>query len=331
MFQTSPEQSSQHLAEIYKEFLLQREDCLRTLRVFLRELVRVLRYDMNIVRFCKAFMNERIDLIEQVERSEFRDRIFHSMVDIICLCMLLSVSPQIREACIVLRSNKEMKHNPLLLNFYSQMSQIQLEAISWMYETVPNLFKIQTLEYSQALHKILLLDSPEQYSRCDQWPSEPERAALLRIASETPVLEDTLLRIILIGITKDIPLTIPETIDVIMMVIKRASTMRIPNFPAVQANKYDVIDFLFNMVEYHYPENISLPLGYAPPKLAITVLYWKAWIIMLMISAHNPSTFGAFCWKHYPTMKLLIEMCITNQFAEQHAGKEELQVQDFRI
>lgn len=326
MFQTSPEQSSHYLAEIYKEFLLQREDCLRTLRVFLRELVRVLRYDMNIVKFCKSFMNTRNDLMEQVEHSEFKERIFHSMVDIICLCMLLSVSPQIREACILLRSNKEIKNNPLLLNFYTQMSQIQLEAVSWMYETVPNLFKIQSSEYSQALHKLLLLDSPEQYSRCDQWPSEPERGTLLRIVTETPVLEDTLLRIILIGITKDIPLTIPETIDIIMMVIKRASSMRILNYPAVQANKYDVIDFLFNMVEYHYPENINLPLDYVPPKLAIIILYWKAWIIMLMISAHNPSTFGAFCWKHYPTMKALIEMCITNQFCEQNPGKEELQL-----
>ncbi|XP_067629113.1 integrator complex subunit 1 isoform X2 [Eurosta solidaginis] len=326
MFQTSAEQSSHYLAEIYKEFLLQREDCLRTLRVFLRELVRVLRYDMNIVKFCQSFMKERIELLEQIERSEFKDRIFHSMVDILCLCMLLSVSPQIREACIMLRSNKEIKNNPTLLNFYSQMSQIQLEAVSWMYETVPSLFKAQSLDYSQALHKILLLDSPEQYSRCDQWPSEPERGTLIRIVSETPVLEETLLRIILIGITKDIPLTIPETIDVIMMVIKRASTMRILNYPAVQANKYDVIDFLFNMVEYHYPENIKLPLGYVPPKLAITVLYWKAWIIMLMISAHNPSTFGAFCWKHYPTMKALIEMCITDQFGEQFIGKEELQL-----
>ncbi|CAD7011485.1 unnamed protein product [Ceratitis capitata] len=326
MFQVSPDQSSHNLAEIYKEFLLQREDCLRTLRVFLRELLRVLRYDMNILKFCKSFMNDKSDLMEQVERSEFKDRIFHSMVDIICLCMLLSVSPQIREACILLRSNKEMKNNPLLLNFYTQMSQIQLEAVSWMYETVPNLFKIQCLEYSQALHKILLLDSPEQYSRCDQWPSEPERGTILRIVSETPVLEDTLLRIILIGITKDIPLTVPETIDVIMMVIKRAASMRTLNYPAIQANKYDVIDFLFNMVEYHYPENITLPLGYIPPKFAITVLYWKAWIIMLMISAHNPSTFGAFCWKHYPTMKSLIEMCITNQFIEQNAGKEELQM-----
>lgn len=41
MFQTKPEESAKYLAEIYQEFLLQREDCLRTLRVFLRELAKV--------------------------------------------------------------------------------------------------------------------------------------------------------------------------------------------------------------------------------------------------------------------------------------------------
>lgn len=43
MFQTAPNASAECLAEIYKEFLLQREDCIRTLRVFLRELVKILR------------------------------------------------------------------------------------------------------------------------------------------------------------------------------------------------------------------------------------------------------------------------------------------------
>lgn len=41
MFQAKPEESAKYLAEIYQEFLLQREDCLRTLRVFLRELAKV--------------------------------------------------------------------------------------------------------------------------------------------------------------------------------------------------------------------------------------------------------------------------------------------------
>lgn len=327
MFHTAADNSAQYLAEIYKEFLLQRDDCLRTLRVFFRELVRMLRFDINIVKFCKVFLTERQDLHKQIEESEFRERIFQSMIDITCLGMLLSVSPQIREALMTIRSNQNVKNsNPMLLMFYSQLSQIQLDAVSWMYEVVPTLFKVQASDYNTALHKLLLLDNPEQYSRCDQWPSEPERAILLRMTSETPVHEETLIRLILIGITKEIPFSIPETMDILMLVIKRASAMRVVNCPAVLTTKFDIIDFLFSMAEYHHPENIKLPVDYEPPKLAITVLYWKAWLIMLMISAHNPSTFGAFCWNHYPTVKMLIEICITNQFNENAVTKEELQI-----
>ncbi|XP_016953336.1 integrator complex subunit 1 [Drosophila biarmipes] len=326
MFQTSSDQSAANLAEIYQEFLLQRDDCLRTLRVFLRELVRMLRFDVNLVKFCKTFLSEREDLTPQIEMFEFKERIFHSMVDIVCLCMFLSATPQAREASLSLKTNRDTKNNHALLKLYNQMSQIQLDTVSWMYETVPTVFKIPAAEYHQALHKLLLLDSPEQYSRCDQWPSEPERGAILRIISETPIHEETLLRIILIGITKDIPFSIANTFDVLLLVIKRVSGMKATNIPAVQANKFDIIDFLFSMSEYHHPENIRLPSDYEPPKLAIIAFYWKAWLILLMISAHNPSTFGAFCWDHYPTMKMMMEICITNQFNNSAANKDELQI-----
>jgi len=326
MFQTSSDLSAANLAEIYQEFLLQRDDCLRTLRVFLRELVRMLRFDVNLVKFCKTFLSEREDLTPQIEMFEFKERIFHSMVDIVCLCMFLSATPQAREASLSLKTNRDTKNNHALLKLYNQMSQIQLDTVSWMYETVPTVFKIPAAEYHQALHKLLLLDSPEQYSRCDQWPSEPERGAILRIISETPIHEETLLRIILIGITKDIPFSIANTFDVLLLVIKRVSGMKATNIPAVQANKFDIIDFLFSMSEYHHPENIRLPSDYEPPKLAIIAFYWKAWLILLMISAHNPSSFGAFCWDHYPTMKMMMEICITNQFNNSAANKDELQV-----
>ncbi|EDW71383.1 integrator complex subunit 1 [Drosophila virilis] len=326
MFQTAPDQSAVNLAEIYQEFLLQRDDCLRTLRVFLRELVRMLRFDVNLVKFCKAFLSEREELNQQIEQFDFKERIFNSVVDIVCLCMFLSATPQAREGSLSLKTNRDVKNNQALIRLYNQMSQIQLDSVSWMYESVPNLYKIQGIEYYQALHKLLLLDIPEQYSRCDQWPSEPERGAILRIISETPIHEETLLRIILIGITKDIPFSIANTFDILLLVIKRVSGMKATDFPAVQANKFDIIDFLFSMSEYHHPENIRLPADYEPPKLAIIAFYWKAWLILLMISAHNPSTFGAFCWDHYPTMRMLIEICITNQFSNCITHKDELQI-----
>lgn len=77
---------------------MQREDCLRTLRVFLRELVKMLRYDINLMIFSKALMSIWDELQPQIIGFEFKDRVFNSMVDLICLSMFLSVSSQIREA-----------------------------------------------------------------------------------------------------------------------------------------------------------------------------------------------------------------------------------------
>lgn len=326
MFQAKPDLAAKHLAEIYKEFLMQREDCLRTLRIFLRELVKVVRFDMNLVEFCRAFLTSRQDLVPQIQQSEYKNRIFQSMIDLVCLCMFMTVSPQVREANVSLRGGKEMKSNPVLMSFYNQMSTIQLDSLTWMYEHVPGIFQPSINEYGAALHKILLLDSPDQYARCDQWPPEPERVGLLRLISETPVHEESLLRIILIGISKDRPFNIDSTIEAIEQTIKRASAMRCVDCPAVLVQKFDIIDFLFSMAEYHHPENIKLPEDYEPPKLAISILYWKVWTILLMISAHNPGTFGALCWQQYPTLKMLMELCITNQFQDVKASEEEFQV-----
>lgn len=165
MFQAKPEEAAQHLAEIYQEFLLQREDCLRTLRVFLRELVKMLRFDIKLTVFCKKLLTSTKTLATQCETVDYRDRIFFSMVDLVCLCMFLCVSPQIKEANVSLRAGRENKGSKILIEFYEQMSQIQCDALQWIYNTVPIMFKPSDTEYSQALHKILFLDSPEQYSK----------------------------------------------------------------------------------------------------------------------------------------------------------------------
>ena len=46
------------------------------------------------------------------------------------------------------------------------------------------------------------MEPAEAYHKHDNWPPEVERALMIRIASEAPVLQDTLLRLLLIGISK---------------------------------------------------------------------------------------------------------------------------------
>lgn len=50
---------------------------------------------------------------------------------------------------------------------------------------------------------------------------------------------------------------------------------------------------------------------YTPPQLAISNLYWKAWIMLLLLATHNPTTFGKVAWEKYPTLRGFMEMCIT--------------------
>lgn len=160
----------------------------------------------------------------------------------------------------------------------------------------------------------------------DQWPPEPERALLLRLVSEVPLHQDSLLCIILIGITKEIAFAVPDTMEVIDQVVRRAGSLKSPDYPPLEVNNLQIIDFLFNMAEYHHPGNIQLPPDYDPPKLAISSLYWKTWIILLMLSAHNTSTIGSFCWEQYPMLRKFMEMCITNQFVLAKPADDELQM-----
>lgn len=166
MFQAKPDESATHLAELYQEFLLQRECVLRTLRVFLRELVKMLRYDMNLTVFCKSLMVNRKEITDQLENFEYKERVFSSIVDLISLSMFLSVSPQIREANVSLRTGRDIqKCTQILYNFYAQMSQIQCASLSWILNVAPATYKPTPNEYTLMLHKLLFLDIPESYSK----------------------------------------------------------------------------------------------------------------------------------------------------------------------
>ena len=73
------------------------------------------------------------------------------------------------------------------------------------------------------------------------------------------------------------------------------------------------MECVWQLTTYTYPESISLPQDYQPPSMAITASYWKAWQMLLIMTAYNPEEFGTAGWKSYPTLRALMEMCITNQ------------------
>lgn len=290
----------------FQELLLNKDDYLRSLRALLKEVNRVLRHDFNLLSIVHSLLRERKELTNIIRESEFRERIFISLADLVCMCMLLCVSPQVRDA------STQSKRDPAILQaFQMQVSNIQREAVTWLHDSALRVFRPSINDFQHVLHKVLFLEQVEHYYKVDSWPGENERILYLRLASEVPLLQATLLRILLIGISKEHPIGQNEIVEICDQLIKRAANLAPDCLPSLAMDKIEIIDFFFNLCSYNYPENITLPAGYVPPKLAISTLYWKTWLMLLILAAHNPTTFGSLAWNKYPTLRMFMEMCIT--------------------
>lgn len=161
------------------------------------------------------------------------------------------------------------------------------------------------------------METGEHYCSKDGWPPENDRNLMFRLVSEVPLMEETLTRILTMGASKDNPLTAAEAIELSDALIKRAASIGeydLNTYPVLMIRDKQVFSLLMQNAIYRYPDNISLPSGYEPPNMAISDLYWKVWIQLLILTAHNPLDFGILGWEGYPTLRLLIEMSITNHF-----------------
>ena len=310
-----PERSASYLADVFVELLLNRDDYLRALRALLREMMRALRHELPLTTFCSALLQgtmvePRESLLKEFE---FKDRLVSSVVDLVTLCIFLAVNPLVREsAALVARG--DLREVQQLRQYQAQASSMQRESLWWLYSSVPVLFKPSRVEYVHCLHKILFMETSEHYYNKDGWPPEVDRPVLLRLSSELPLSEDSLIHLLLIGLSKDHPLPAPDALELCDQLLRRCAAASHQGLPTLEAEKREIFDMLLSLTAYHHPENIVLPAGYLPPKLAISALYWKAWLMLLLLTAHNPASFGSAAWNLYPTLRSLMEMCITNNY-----------------
>ncbi|XP_023242494.1 integrator complex subunit 1-like [Centruroides sculpturatus] len=313
IFQHSSKRAAKVLAEVFQDLLINRDDYLRALRALFREIVRTVRHDLNFSAFCCGLLQERKELMYKELDQQLRERLFLSITDLISLAILLAISPAVRDAAIAYNRG-DKKDIAILKNYQTLVANIQKDVVVWMHTVVPKMIKPNRNEYVHCFHKAFFMEQADHYCNKDNWPPESDRMLMLRLASEVPVLEETLMRILIIGLSRDHPLNAADTIELADHLIKRAASVHMDSSSSViHIERNEIFEALFNLSAYHHPENISLPQGYHPPNLAISELYWKAWIMLLIIVAHNPSTYGRVAWENYPTLRSMMEMCITNQ------------------
>ncbi|KAI5704862.1 hypothetical protein M8J75_009507 [Diaphorina citri] len=311
MFQMEPDKTAQVLADNVVELLLNRDDYHRPLRLFLREISRAAKTDLDLNTLAKGLMIRT----ELPRDFEMKDRMYAALVDLICMCCFLSVATYVRGD---LRIPDKAQRS---------VAQIQSDAVSWLHDHVLRVFRLTPHDYVTSLYKLTFIDlSSDTYFKFDMWPPDTEKQKFLQLVTEVPLLQSTLCRILMIGLSKEHPLSGIDSIELVDQLVRRCAILT-PNDanPMLHADNLKVIDLLFNLSTYHHPENIDLPPGFVPPRLAIANMYWKTWLILLIYCAHNPSTFGTYCWDKFPTLKTLIEMTITSNFTSVHIC-EDLQL-----
>jgi hypothetical protein len=60
------------------------------------------------------------------------------------------------------------------------------------------------------LEQVLFMEHPEQYYNRDMWPPENDRPLMFRLAADVPVLQNTLIRIFVIGLSKVVMKDVPH-------------------------------------------------------------------------------------------------------------------------
>ncbi|KAA0705456.1 Integrator complex subunit 1 [Triplophysa tibetana] len=312
LLQHSPEQAPKFLAMVFQDLLTNKDDYLRASRALLREIIKQTKHEINFQSFCLGLMQERKEAT-YVE-MEFKERFVIQVTDLLTVSMMLGITAQVKEAGIAWDKG-EKKNLEVLRSFQNQIAAIQRDAVWWLHSVVPTISKVGAKDYVHCLHKVLFTEQPETYYKWDNWPPESERNFFLRLCSEVPLLEDTLMRILVIGLSRDLPLGPADAMELADHLVKRAAGVQSDDLEVLRVERIQLIDAVLNLCTYHHPENIQLPTGYQPPNLAISTLYWKAWLLLLVVAAFNPQKIGLAAWDGYPSLKMLMEMVMTNNYS----------------
>ena len=74
--------------------------------------------------------------------------------------------------------------------------------------------------YLPSLHKLLFIANSDEYTKVDGWPAE-DRGLCFKATLEIPLLQESLLSILVIGISKSHPLNGRDAVDLVKNVIYR--------------------------------------------------------------------------------------------------------------
>ena len=66
---------------------------------------------------------------------------------------------------------------------------------------------------------------------------------------------------LVIGLSKDHPLSAPDTLELCDQLLLRCAVAHNQRFSMIEAVNGEIFDLMLSLTAYHHPENIALPQG----------------------------------------------------------------------
>lgn len=157
------------------------------MRILLRDVIRNSRADFDVHQFTIELINEQFirdvfmssasggygfggmsganimsgqDLCDFLGQTLTRERYVHSVCDLITVCVLVSITPQIKDAYQRMGRCADVlpeAAKDCLIKYYMIMSQIQSDSVTWLQKIVSRNYEITPPELIKCLFKVHFL------------------------------------------------------------------------------------------------------------------------------------------------------------------------------
>ncbi|CAH8604796.1 unnamed protein product [Dicrocoelium dendriticum] len=146
------------------------------------------------------------------------------------------------------------------------------------------------------------------------WTPDQDHSSLARLVTDACMPEKLAHQLLLLGLEPSWQLLSPlESLDIVCELIWHAACLaRDSGLDSLNIVKTEqLIDLMYASCTYSSDQPLPLEiseLAYAPP-------YWKTSITAVVLAASCPQSCGLFFWSNYPTIRRMLEMVITGDFA----------------
>merc|ERR1712091_821302 len=193
------------------------------------------------------------------------------------------------------------------------VAQFAAEAAEWCQAILCDLLPdISSSNLVLAVRRLLFLEGRQAYFTSGEGVPEHESDAFNRLATCLPTSEDTLTRVVLMGLT-DTPLSGEDALDLAEALLCRSaacwSTQPQSGRSVSRVSNPEVLSALTRLAVYSPP---APPLSDIEPEepiepLARAPLYWKVSLVLVLVCALNFEDFGSVMLEELPVVSALME------------------------